>query len=358
MCNLIITLILAGILAGLVQYFVDFLKLPVYSPLDSANESVFFDSVNPDFFSRLRSFLKAHWQFFGYIIVGITGAFLVPVIDQLLHLKGVQAYLDCIDQKPTGGCKEMNWNLLIIFGYGIISGYSSVRIIRGFGSFITDKIGKDLDQQKKELEDTKKEIAELKKKTGSAEAPYTDLIWQNDLLEGVIEEAHSCDASETEGILEQNEAPPCAEFPGPWVNKKWRVALSLKVLLNQVNTLAPKRNKKSDGTIGDLAHQGRTSDHNPWVLDIGKNTGIVTALDITNDPVNQCDCNILANKLEISKDKRVKYVIWNKRIMSSSVINGHPAWTWRPYTGTNPHNKHIHISVHCELCDEDGTWKI
>lgn len=353
-----LTLILAGMLTGLVQYFVDFRKLPIYSPSASANESILFDSNKSDFFSRLRSFLKAHWQLFGYLTVGIAGALLVPAIDQLLHLTGVQAYLDCIGQKTAGSCKEMNWNLLVIFGYGIISGYSSVRIIRGFGSFVTDKIGKDLDQQKKELENAKKEIAELKMKANSTEHPSPAAPTQNDLLEGEVEEAHFCDANETEDMLKQIEVPTCGQFPAPWDNKKWRVAACLKVLLNQVNIVAPKRSKKSDGTIADLAHQARTSDHNPWVLDAEKNIGIVTALDITNDPANQFDCNVLANKLEVIKDRRVKYVIWNKRIMSSSNVNGYPAWTWRSYSGANPHTKHIHISVHCELCDEDNAWKI
>lgn len=43
----------------------------------------------------------------------------------------------------------------------------------------------------------------------------------------------------------------------------WRVAKSLLVLRDQVNKMAPNRNKASDGTIGDETHQSHNSDHNP-----------------------------------------------------------------------------------------------
>lgn len=102
-----------------------------------------------------------------------------------------------------------------------------------------------------------------------------------------------------------------------------------------VNAAAPLRSRVSDGWIGDAAHATRTSDHNPWVLD-GK-TGIVTALDITNDPIQGVDGNVLSRAL--IRDPRVKYVIWNRQIWSRQKP------TWRAYTGKNPHNHHVHVSV-------------
>jgi hypothetical protein len=149
----------------------------------------------------------------------------------------------------------------------------------------------------------------------------------------------------------------CDQLPRPWGNStKWRAAASLKTLFQQVNCLAANRKKGKDGSIGDLAHRQRSSDHNPWVLDKDGRSGIVTAIDITNDPANGCNCNVLAKSLQDNKDKRIKYVIWNRQIMSSSV---HP-WTWRPYTGANPHDKHLHISVGCEksVCDSTDLWNI
>lgn len=138
----------------------------------------------------------------------------------------------------------------------------------------------------------------------------------------------------------------------------WRVAKSLLALQRQVNTKAPRRSKASDGTIGDAAHATRSSDHNPWVVDGG--TGVVTALDITHDPANGCDAGALAESIRAGQDSRVKYVIWNRRIANSSPIDGAAAWSWRPYSGTNPHTKHVHISVLAKKSayDSEAAWPI
>jgi hypothetical protein len=134
----------------------------------------------------------------------------------------------------------------------------------------------------------------------------------------------------------------------------WRVAESLQRLLEQVNQMAPGRSKASDGAIGDPRHQSRNSDHNPWVIDGG--IGVVTARDITHDPRNGCDAQAIADSIVASRDKRVKYVIWNRQICSSQV----QPWTWRRYTGANPHNKHVHISVLPEKSkyDDRSDWQL
>lgn len=134
----------------------------------------------------------------------------------------------------------------------------------------------------------------------------------------------------------------------------WRVASCLITLRNQINSNAPNRSKASDGTIGDAQHAKKTSDHNPWVLD--GNTGVVTAMDITNDPANGCDAQDLVDVLVKNQDSRIKYIIWNKQIVSSS----NTPWVWRKYTGTNPHNKHFHISVKPDKNSYDSTqvWNL
>ena len=118
----------------------------------------------------------------------------------------------------------------------------------------------------------------------------------------------------------------------------WRLAKSLEALRLQIDAASPRRSKASDGSIGDAAHASRSSDHNPWVKD-GK-TGVVTAIDITHDPRHGVDCDSIAAALKGSRDKRIKYIIWNKRIWTPE-----KGADWRPYTGSNPHDKHIHISV-------------
>jgi hypothetical protein len=116
----------------------------------------------------------------------------------------------------------------------------------------------------------------------------------------------------------------------------WRLAASLIQLRSQLDAAYPKRSKKHDGSIGDAAHAARKSDHNPNAR------GVVTAIDITHDPENGVDCNELATWLLAGKDRRIKYVIWRKRTFSSDIP---PLWQWKPYTGSNPHDLHLHISV-------------
>lgn len=139
----------------------------------------------------------------------------------------------------------------------------------------------------------------------------------------------------------------------------WRLAGSLITLRDQVNTIWPNRSKVSDGSIGNAEHATRDSDHNPWINFNGM--GIVSAIDITHDPANGADMQWLANRLVQYKDKRIKYVIWNGHIIKSYVDGSNrPAWVWQPYTGANPHNHHLHISVKPEpiYFDDMSSWNI
>lgn len=131
----------------------------------------------------------------------------------------------------------------------------------------------------------------------------------------------------------------------------YRLAKSLVALRDSVNAAAPVRSRASDGWIGDASHASRSSDHNPWVKD--GSTGVVTALDITNDPAHGVTGQALANAL--IADKRVKYVIWNRRIYNAKV-----AKAWRAYKGKNPHDKHVHVSVlpTKSVYDSDAPWDV
>lgn len=138
----------------------------------------------------------------------------------------------------------------------------------------------------------------------------------------------------------------------------WRPAKSLKTLQSQVNQTFPNRSKASDGMIGDSAHCPGSSDHCANIVDGG--VGVVTAYDITHDPANGCDMAKVTAAIIGSQDPRIKYIIYNSRICSSYVHGGTPAWTWRPYSGSNPHNKHAHFSVaeSKSLYDNTGPWTI
>lgn len=136
------------------------------------------------------------------------------------------------------------------------------------------------------------------------------------------------------------------------VGVAWRVARSLDTLLGQLNAAAPRRSKASDGSIGDAAHASRDSDHNPWY-----GPGVVTARDYTHDPAGGLDCQWLAGALVASRDPRIKYVIYNRRICDSRP--GSNPWAWMPYSGTNPHTKHLHLSVMDNAsCDDTRGWSL
>lgn len=116
----------------------------------------------------------------------------------------------------------------------------------------------------------------------------------------------------------------------------WRLAPCLIALFEQADARWPKRSRVSDGSIGDKAHAARKSDHNP------SETGYVTAGDLTHDPDMGPDAHAWAEYLRTIRDSRVKYVISNGRVWRSY---GTSAWQWTPYTGSNAHEKHVHVSV-------------
>lgn len=169
---------------------------------------------------------------------------------------------------------------------------------------------------------------------------------------------NDCEADADEELTASHRIGPESLSSGPEKAAAWRVSKALEMLRSQINVLAPHRSKVSDGGIGDPAHQSRKSDHNPWVKD--KGVGVVTARDFTHDPLHGCDAGLLAESLRKSKDARVKYVIWNRKIFTAAKKGSVPGWTWRPYSGSNPHNKHAHVSVQPvkSKYDDQSKWTI
>ena len=108
---------------------------------------------------------------------------------------------------------------------------------------------------------------------------------------------------------------------------------------DEANRIAPMRNRKADGSIGDTSHQARTSDHNP-------SNGWVCALDLTHAPESGFDAHARARMVVARHDHRIKYVISNRMIAKSYASRGYAPWEWQPYTGSNPHTFHAHFSVH------------
>lgn len=134
----------------------------------------------------------------------------------------------------------------------------------------------------------------------------------------------------------------------------WRLAKSLDVLRKQINETYPKRNKSSDGTIGDAKHAASQSEHNP------DRNGVVRALDITHDPAHGVHARQIADALVASRDPRILYIISNSQIVRSYPRSGSKPWSWSPYFGANPHTKHFHISVSEDrlLYDKIALWSL
>ncbi len=127
-------------------------------------------------------------------------------------------------------------------------------------------------------------------------------------------------------------------------NTRWRLAKALTTLRNEVNVRWPKRDKTSDGTIGDAAHAARSSDHNPWIKD-PDGTGVVRAFDCDRDGI---DADWLAEHIRalgMMGDARLSptgYVIFRRRIAGAGSTR--QRWEWRPYSGANAHEHHVHTS--------------
>lgn len=113
--------------------------------------------------------------------------------------------------------------------------------------------------------------------------------------------------------------------------------VQLRTEFNQQNF---GRDKASDGWIGDAAHQGRQSDHNPDAL------GRVKAIDVdTTGPWPRGnDAGDYAEFLRVrhrnGQDDRLEYIIHNRHICSLD-----SSWEWELYGGTDPHIEHIHFSA-------------
>ena len=88
------------------------------------------------------------------------------------------------------------------------------------------------------------------------------------------------------------------------------------------------------------------------------NVDQVDAADIGHDPEHGADMGRVTEAVRLSRDRRIRLVIFNRRIFSSYAQDGVPAWTWRPYNGENPHDKHAHFEVNDIHHDETQPWQI
>lgn len=139
----------------------------------------------------------------------------------------------------------------------------------------------------------------------------------------------------------------------PWTGE-FRLALAFRQGMNELNALFPTRPQGAqEGTVGDFAHRTETggSDHNP------NQAGVVRAWDIQTEDA-PFDAQALADYLAAGiRSRTLKffgakgYVIYNRRITPWSPL-GLP---WQPYTGKDPHDRHIHVSLGTLSSEYDNT---
>jgi hypothetical protein len=129
----------------------------------------------------------------------------------------------------------------------------------------------------------------------------------------------------------------------------WELIDSLEKLRAEFNAIAPNRDKRSDGSVGDQAHASGESDHNPdetgaVPIHDADSVNEVHAIDVdaglNRPPYDMLDAVLfLVSRCKRGLENRLRYIIFNRTIWSAS-----NDWNPKPYTGSNPHTEHAHFS--------------
>lgn len=140
----------------------------------------------------------------------------------------------------------------------------------------------------------------------------------------------------------------------------WVLIPCLKALFAEFDRIAPSRDRASDGSIGDAAHRQEVSDHNPDetgkvpIHDADK-INEVHAIDVDDD-LRESDLTMekvvqfLLGRCRSGAEKRLRYIIYNRRIWSAS-----SGWVQKTYTGASAHTEHAHFSASYETNLEAST---
>lgn len=125
MQNFTYTLLLAGVFAGLVNFFVSYIQIPF-------TKGNTLDDEPPK--------LKDIWwiAIIGYSVIGCAGAFLTPLLNVIIGtgLKGLEWVKDA---NNTYRPKDPNY-FYILFGYGLVFGYSTTRLLVGLVDSLIKKV--------------------------------------------------------------------------------------------------------------------------------------------------------------------------------------------------------------------------
>lgn len=129
-------------------------------------------------------------------------------------------------------------------------------------------------------------------------------------------------------------------------------------LRGEFNEVGPRRDKASDGWLGDRAHALNSSDHNPdesgrTPYEDADNVDEVHGLDVDdtgpwgNGFSFDVGVELIRLRHQRGEDDRLQNIIRNGRIASRSW-----GWTWRTYSGSNGHYEHGHFSARYTTAQE------
>jgi hypothetical protein len=131
----------------------------------------------------------------------------------------------------------------------------------------------------------------------------------------------------------------------------WVLTRGLQTVRAEFNDVFPQRLRTSDGSIGNLAHQGAASGHNPdrtgnaeYRDGDGKNE--VRAIDVDKDliPGSRIDWMERSIQYLVLRGRAghwlpFRYFIYKRRIWRETT-----GWKTEAYTGSNAHDEHAHFS--------------
>lgn len=132
-----------------------------------------------------------------------------------------------------------------------------------------------------------------------------------------------------------------------WEGRKWTAPGAIRSFGEQLDRDYPTRPKTSDGTVASKIHDSvnPTSDHRPHPT---TGPGIVRGID---GSVTTAMGDQITEALRLSRDPRIKYVIWNRRSFRP------PTWQWVPYSGA-PHDHHLHLSTVTSKDSDTSPWQL